>query len=94
MNLLPPSKTSISIISTSILTKSHFFMFKKSFNKIEEKSFDYAILEKSNEINGIKLNIPWSDLGSWYEISNIFQKYKIVLEPAKKIQHQQSLLLL
>jgi mannose-6-phosphate isomerase-like protein (cupin superfamily) len=33
-------------------------------------------LEKSKNINGIKLNIPWSDLGSWKEISMIFQRDK------------------
>jgi len=49
---------------------------KASFKKLPEKSFDYAILEKSKNINGIKLNIPWSDLGSWKEISNIFIKSK------------------
>ena len=42
--------------------------------KIQDKPFDYAILEKSKNINGIKLHIPWSDLGSWKEISNIFEK--------------------
>ena len=46
------------------------------FKKIVEKSFDRAILEKAKNINGIKLNIPWSDLGSWNEISNIFKKNK------------------
>ena len=39
-------------------------------------SFDYAILEKSKNINAIKLDIPWSDLGSWKEISKIFNKNK------------------
>ncbi len=38
------------------------------------KSFDYAILEKSKNINAIKINIPWSDLGSWFEISKIYRK--------------------
>ena len=33
-------------------------------------------MEKSKDINGIKLNIPWSDLGSWKEISMIFQRDK------------------
>ena len=33
-------------------------------------------MEKSKNINGIKLNIPWSDLGSWKEISMIFQRDK------------------
>ena len=41
-----------------------------------EESFDFAILEKSKNICAIKLNIPWSDLGSWKEISNIFEKNK------------------
>ena len=52
------------------------YLNKKSYKKIQEKSFDYAILEKSKNINGIKLNIPWTDLGSWKEISNIFEKNK------------------
>ena len=54
--------------------KSVYFLEKKSFNKIPAKSFDYAILEKSKNINGIKLNVPWSDLGSWKEISKIYKK--------------------
>ena len=53
-----------------------YHLNKHSFNKLKEKSFDYAILEKSKNINAIKLNIPWSDLGSWKEISMIFQRNK------------------
>ena len=30
--------------------------------KANNKSFDYAILEKTKKINAIKLDIPWSDL--------------------------------
>ncbi len=47
---------------------------KKIFNKNPIKSFDYAILEKLKKINAIKLNIPWSDLGSWIEISKMYSK--------------------
>ena len=61
-------------IYKSKIYKNVYYLNKASFKKIKEKSFDYAILEKSKNINGIKLNIPWSDLGSWKEISNIFQK--------------------
>ena len=32
---------------------------KTPFNKVADKSFDYAILEKSKNINGIKINIPY-----------------------------------
>ena len=56
--------------------KNIYYLNKKSFKKIKDISFDYAILEKSKNINGIKLNIPWSDLGNWKEISNIFLKNK------------------
>ena len=40
------------------------------------KSFDYAILEKAKEINALKLNISWSDLGSWKEILLMYNKNK------------------
>ena len=58
----------------SKIYKNVYCLNKASFKKIKEISFDYAILEKSNNIYGIKLNIPWSDLGSWKEISNIFRQ--------------------
>jgi len=63
-------------VNKSTKYKNVYHLNKRSFNKLKEKSFDYAILEKSKNINGIKLNIPWSDLGSWKEISNIFKKNK------------------
>jgi len=63
-------------VSKSTMYKNVYHLNEHSFNKLKEKSFDYAILEKSKNINGIKLNIPWSDLGSWREISNIFSKNK------------------
>tara|TARA_S200000501_G_scaffold332914_1_gene335952 strand:+ start:860 stop:2065 length:1206 start_codon:yes stop_codon:yes gene_type:complete len=54
-----------------------YYLNKTAFSKCVEKSFDYAILEKSKHINAIKLNIPWSDLGNWREISILFNKNKI-----------------
>ena len=48
-----------------------YFLKKDKFKKIKSISFDYAILEKSKNINGIKLKLSWSDLGSWREISKI-----------------------
>ena len=50
-----------------------YYLNKQSFVKSTAKSFDYAILEKTKNINAIKLNIPWSDLGSWKEISKIYK---------------------
>ena len=66
----------IDSVYKSKISKNVYFLNKKSFKKIQEKSFDYAILEKSKNINGIKLNISWSDLGRWKEISNLFKKHK------------------
>jgi len=63
-------------VNKSIIYKNVCYLNKTSFKKLHEKSFDYAILEKSKNINAIKLNIPWSDLGSWSEISKIFQRDK------------------
>jgi len=66
-------KLCIHSVNRSKISKNTCYLNKKSFKKIQAKSFDYAILEKSKNINGIKLNIPWADLGSWKEISNIFK---------------------
>ncbi len=56
--------------------KNIYYLNKKSFKKIKEISFDYAILERSNNINGIKLNLPLTDLGNWKEIWKYFKKIR------------------
>ena len=53
-----------------------YHLNKASFIKATAKSFDYAILEKTKQINAIKLDIPWSDLGSWKEILKMYDKNK------------------
>ncbi len=53
-----------------------YYLNKASFIKTTAKSFDYAILEKTKQINAIKLDIPWSDLGSWKEILKMYDKNK------------------
>jgi mannose-1-phosphate guanylyltransferase/mannose-6-phosphate isomerase len=53
-----------------------YYLNKSSFIKATAKSFDYAILEKTKKINAIKLNIPWSDLGSWKEVLKMYDKNK------------------
>ena len=65
-------KLCIDSINNSKISKNAIYLNKKSFNKIQSRSFDHAILEKSKSINSIKLNIPWSDLGNWKEITNTF----------------------
>jgi len=67
----------IDSINKSKVSNDVYYLDRKSFKKIPEESFDYAILEKSADINAIKLNIPWSDLGSWNEISKIYKRNKL-----------------
>ena len=69
-------KNCFEAVSKSKYKNNVYYLNKKSFNKSKSISFDYAILEKTNNINGIKLNIPWSDLGSWKEICKIYGKLK------------------
>ena len=66
----------MSAINKSKFKNNTYYLNKKSFIKSIEKSFDYAILEKSNDINAIKLSIPWTDLGNWKEISKIYKQNK------------------
>ena len=60
----------------SKIYKNVYYLNKLSFKKIKEISFDYAILEKSKNINGIKLNLPLMDLGNWKEIWKFFKDRK------------------
>ena len=59
----------IKSVSKAKLKNHTYYLNKASFIKITSKSFDYAVLEKAKQINSINLDIPWSDLGSWREIS-------------------------
>ena len=64
------------------------YLNKKIFNKIKEKSFDYSILEKHKNINGIKLNIPWTDLGNWKEVLKVYHKNKSKYFKKKNVYHR------
>ena len=57
--------------NNKVYTLNKFF-----YSQTTNKSFDYAILEKTKKINAIKLNIPWSDLGSWKEICQMYNRDK------------------
>jgi mannose-1-phosphate guanylyltransferase/mannose-6-phosphate isomerase len=59
-------------VSKAKFKNNTYYLNKSSFEKANSKSFDYAILEKTNKINAIKLDIPWSDLGSWKEILKMY----------------------
>ncbi|MDA9606257.1 sugar phosphate nucleotidyltransferase [Candidatus Pelagibacter sp.] len=69
-------KNCINAVSKARLKDNTYYLNKASFEKATAKSFDYAILEKTKQINAIKLDIPWSDLGSWKEILKMYDKNK------------------
>ena len=69
-------KNCLQSVSRAILKNNVYYLNKTAFEKIIPKSFDYAILEKMKQINAIKLNLFWSDLGSWKEILRMFNKNK------------------
>ena len=72
----------------SKLKRNTYYLSKASFNKATKKSFDYAILEKTKKINAIKLDIPWSDLGSWKEISKMYFKNKAKYFKKKNVYYR------
>ncbi|MDA7565321.1 sugar phosphate nucleotidyltransferase [Candidatus Pelagibacter sp.] len=69
-------KNCVNAVSKAKLKDNTYYLNKASFEKATAKSFDYAILEKAKQINAIKLDIPWSDLGSWKEILKMYDKNK------------------
>ncbi|MDC1129719.1 sugar phosphate nucleotidyltransferase [Candidatus Pelagibacter sp.] len=69
-------KNCVNAVSKARLKNNTYYLNKASFEKATAKSFDYAILEKTKHINAIKLDIPWSDLGSWKEICKMYDKNK------------------
>jgi mannose-1-phosphate guanylyltransferase/mannose-6-phosphate isomerase len=69
-------KNCVNAVSKAKLKDNTYYLNKASFEKAAAKSFDYAILEKTKQINAIKLDIPWSDLGSWKEILKMYDKNK------------------
>ena len=69
-------KNCLKSIIKSKKKKNIYILDKNFYNQTINKSFDYAILEKTKKINAIKLNIPWSDLGSWKEICKMYERNK------------------
>tara|TARA_Y100000591_G_scaffold138893_1_gene119306 strand:+ start:309 stop:1499 length:1191 start_codon:yes stop_codon:yes gene_type:complete len=81
-------KNCVNSYEKSIYKNKIFYLNKNAFNKINSKSFDYAILEKAKNIYGIKLDIQWSDLGSWKEICKMYQKNKKKYFNKKNVFHR------
>ena len=78
----------LNAVNKAKLKNNTYYLNKGLFFKTVEKSFDYAILEKAKEINAIKLDISWSDLGSWKEISKIYKKHKAKYFKKKNVYYR------
>ena len=63
-------------VKKSKVKKNLYYLERNSFKKVKDISFDYAILEKAKDINGIKMNISLTDLGNWKEIWKFFKGKK------------------
>ena len=81
-------KNCINAVLKSQNKNNIYYLNKNEFAKSGSKSFDCAILEKTQKINAIKLNISWSDLGSWREICKMYQKNKSKYFKKKNIYHR------
>ncbi len=81
-------KSCLASVNKAKYKNNTYYLNRSSFIKSVEKSFDYAILEKTKNINAIKLDIPWSDLGSWREISKIYKKNKAKYFKKKNVYHR------
>ena len=79
---------SLKSIPNKIISRYMLPLKKKEFKKVPAKSFDYAVLEKAENIMGIKMNTDWSDLGSWSEILKLFKKNKSKYFKSKNIYYR------
>ena len=78
-------KNCLKSVVLSKKTKNIYALNKNFYAQASNKSFDYAILEKAKKINAIKLDIQWSDLGSWKEICKMFDRNKVKYIKKKNI---------
>ena len=58
---------------------------KKLLAPLPDLSFDSAILEKNNNLEMVKLNIEWKDLGTWNALKDTIKKSTIKLNQNSKI---------
>jgi mannose-1-phosphate guanylyltransferase/mannose-6-phosphate isomerase len=69
-------KNCLKAVIKSRYKNNTYYLNKQAFIKSTSNSFDYAVLERAKNIKAIKLDIPWSDLGSWEEICKMYEKNK------------------
>jgi mannose-1-phosphate guanylyltransferase len=58
-------------IKNAIGQKNQDQLIKAEYDKIDEDSIDYAILEKTKKIIVVPADIGWSDVGSWSSLKDV-----------------------
>lgn len=51
-------------------------LIKEEFSKFEKISIDYGVMEKSDKIEVIPVDIGWNDIGSFPSLEEVFKKNK------------------
>ena len=61
---------------------------KEAFSKFEKISIDYGVMEKSDKIEVIPVDIGWNDIGSFPSLEEVFKKNKngTVIKDARCIE--------
>lgn len=68
------SKAFLSATSQTIGHTTKYVIDIENYKPIKAISIDYAICEKSKNIKAIGCDLGWSDVGSWEELSTLYQK--------------------
>ncbi|MEE8574066.1 MAG: mannose-1-phosphate guanylyltransferase/mannose-6-phosphate isomerase [Thermodesulfobacteriota bacterium] len=72
--ILEEIKTHLPTIYTALMEIKDGADLKKAYEKMEGISIDHGILEKTDICVVIEANFPWSDMGSWNSLGDIFSE--------------------
>jgi mannose-1-phosphate guanylyltransferase/mannose-6-phosphate isomerase len=64
----------LNMLPAEELNQLYFYPDKSKFSQLEEISFDKAFVESNIENYVVNLDAGWTDLGSWYALSNLQKK--------------------
>jgi mannose-1-phosphate guanylyltransferase / mannose-6-phosphate isomerase len=71
-NVAQPAQTSVETAKISQSTDGFTVELDASeFRKAEDISIDYAVMERSSNVNVVPCELGWSDIGSWLAISEL-----------------------
>jgi len=73
---LPETGEILKSIANNIGTSKYDRVTAKKWKTIESISIDYGVLEQSSQINVVKAEFDWNDVGSWDTVYKIGEKDK------------------